>query len=171
MKHKFLLLYSWFVRTILYFLPDIPFIMRFRGWLYGLGMKKCGKNFQVTHSTILNGLDKMFVGKNVYIANFGNIICNGYVFLGDNILIGPSIVISSGNHYFKNGMLSSDSLEDDILIGENVWIASHVTILAGVKIPNNSIIAAGAIVNKKSCTNSGMYAGVPAKFIKKICFQ
>ena len=57
MKHKFLLLYSWFVRTIMYFLPDIPFIMRFRGFLYGVGMKKCGKDFQVTHNAIIKELE------------------------------------------------------------------------------------------------------------------
>lgn len=72
--------------------------MRFRGWLYSLGMASCGKNFQVTHSAILNGLDNMFVGKDVYIANFGNFICNDPIYIGDGVLFGPSVVMSSGNH-------------------------------------------------------------------------
>lgn len=62
MKHKFLLIYSWFVRTILFFLPDMPLVMRLRGFLYGLGMAKSGKNIQVTHDAILRDLENMSMG-------------------------------------------------------------------------------------------------------------
>ena len=86
MKHKVLLVYSWFVRTVLFFLPDFPLFMRFRGWLYGLGMKKCGKDFQVTHSAVLNTIDMIVVGDNVYIANFCSLIANGVIEIGDNVL-------------------------------------------------------------------------------------
>ena len=50
MKHRLLLLYSWLVKTVLFFFPDVPLIMRFRGFLYGLGMPSCGSNFQVAHN-------------------------------------------------------------------------------------------------------------------------
>lgn len=63
MKHKLLLAYSWFVRTILFFLPDMPLVMRFRGFLYGLGMAKRGKNIQVTHDAILRDLENMSLGR------------------------------------------------------------------------------------------------------------
>ena len=53
MKHRLLLLYSWLVKTVLFFLPDIPLIMRFRGFLYSLGMPSCGSNFQVAHNVII----------------------------------------------------------------------------------------------------------------------
>lgn len=59
MKHKLLLLYSWLVRTLLFFLPDMPLVMRFRGFLYGLGMAKSGKNIQVTHDAILRDLENI----------------------------------------------------------------------------------------------------------------
>ncbi len=68
MSHKIGLIYSWFVRTILFFLPDIPLFMRFRGWCYSLAMKKTGKNFQVSANTILKGLPEFEVGANVYLA-------------------------------------------------------------------------------------------------------
>ncbi|MBC5643679.1 acyltransferase [Parabacteroides sp. BX2] len=169
MKHKSLLLYSWFVRTLLYFLPDIPFIMRFRGWLYSLGMASCGKNFQVTHSAILNGLDNMFVGKDVYIANFGNFICNDPIYIGDGVLFGPSVVMSSGNHVFDGIDFRSKVHREKISIGDGCWIAAHVTIISGSVIPSKSLIAAGALVTKKSCCGEscGVFGGVPAKFIRK----
>lgn len=169
MKHKYLILYSWFIRTMFYFLPDAPVFMRFRGWLYSFGMRDCGKNFQVTHSAILNGLDKLSVGDNVYIANFGNLICNKSVTIGDNVLFGPSVVLSDGNHVFDGHDFCSKVYHKEINIGSGSWIASHVTILSGSNIPEFSLIAAGAIVSAKSCNGElyAIYGGVPAKFIKK----
>ncbi len=67
MKSKILLLCAWFVRTFLFFHPLL--LIRFRGWLYGLGMKHCRKNFRVTHSAILKELLFMSIGDNVYIVN------------------------------------------------------------------------------------------------------
>ena len=55
----------------------------------------------------------------------------------------------------------------NIHIGENVWIGSHATILPGVTIGDNAIIAAGSVVTKDIPANS-IAAGVPAKIIKKI---
>ena len=129
MKHKLLLVYSWFVRTVLFFLPDFPFFMRFRGWLYGLGMKKCGKNFQVTHSAVLNTIDMIVVGDNVYIANFCSLIANGVIEIGDNVLFGPGVVVSSGNHKYVNGQLVKESDRKDVMIEKNSWVAANCTVV------------------------------------------
>ncbi len=53
-----------------------------------------------------------------------------------------------------------------IVIGNNVWIASRATILAGVTIGDNSIVAAGAVVTKDIPPNS-IAIGIPAKVILK----
>jgi maltose O-acetyltransferase len=50
-----------------------------------------------------------------------------------------------------------------IVIGNNVWIASRATILAGVTIGDNSIVAAGAVVTKDIPPNS-IAMGTPAKW-------
>lgn len=76
MKHRLLLLYSWFIRIVLFFMPDVPIIMRFRGWLYGLGMKKCGRDFQVTHDARITGLECMTVGKHCFVGNQTLIFAN-----------------------------------------------------------------------------------------------
>ena len=86
MKHKLLLLYAWFIQSLLFFMPDYPLLMRFRGFLYGLGMKSCGRNFQVAHSAIINTLEGLSVGDNVYVANYSVILSKG-VDIGDNVLI------------------------------------------------------------------------------------
>ena len=169
MKHKFLLIYSWLVRSFLFFFPDIPVFMRFRGWLYGLGMKNCGNNFQVTHSVFLNSIDRMVVGDNVYIANFCSLIANGIIELGDNVLLGPGVTVSSGNHRYENGCLLKESNQKDIKIGHDCWLASNSTIVAGSYLPNSCILAANSVLTNKLdvLEDECIYGGIPARFIKK----
>lgn len=170
MKHKVLLVYSWFVRTVLFILPDFPLFMRFRGWLYGLGMKKCGKNFQVTHSAVLNTIDMIVVGDNVYIANFCSLIANGVIEIGDNVLFGPGVVVSSGNHKYVNGQSVKESDQKDVMIGKNSWVAANCTVVGGAMLPESSILAANSVLTSKlnETISGGLYGGTPAKVIKKL---
>jgi acetyltransferase-like isoleucine patch superfamily enzyme len=54
----------------------------------------------------------------------------------------------------------------NVIIGDHVWIASHVVLLKGVEIGHDSVIAAGAIVTK-SCGPGVILAGNPATIIKR----
>ena len=61
----------------------------------------------------------------------------------------------------------SNNYPAPIHIGKNVWIGSHATILPGVTINDNAIIAAGAVVTKDVPANT-IVGGIPAKLIKHI---
>lgn len=168
MKHKFLLLYSWFVRVTLFFFPDIPLVMRFRGFLYGVFMNDCGKNFQVAHNVILNTLENIIIGNNVYIAPNSMIMAGSKknIIFKDNILIGPYTIIINCNHtYIDKSVRFGGTKCEDILIYNEVWISSHCIILGGSVINNNTIIAANSMVNKplQKCS---IYGGSPVRFIK-----
>lgn len=167
MIHKILLLYAWAVRTFLFFLPDIPIFMRLRGYFYGIAMKKCGKNFQIAHSAIINGLDLCSIGNDVYIANNCNLILNGEIVIGDEVLFGPGVLVSTGNHKFDgHSYRFAKSEMKKVLIGNYTWIGGNSTILGGAVIPEQSIIGAGSVVTKNSCSDKkGIYVGVPAKKI------
>ena len=54
-----------------------------------------------------------------------------------------------------------------VKIGKRVWIGAHATVLAGVVIGDNAIVAAGAVVTKDVPANA-VVAGVPAKIIKTV---
>ncbi|MEZ3485540.1 MAG: hypothetical protein K1W22_02795 [Lachnospiraceae bacterium] len=54
-----------------------------------------------------------------------------------------------------------------IHIGKNVWIGANATILAGVSIGENAVVAAGAVVTK-DVPDGVVVGGIPAKIIKKI---
>lgn len=166
MKHRLIMLYCWAIRSFMFFLPDLPLIMRFRGWLYGLGMKKIGRNFQVAHNVILNSIENLEVGNNVYIGQYGIIYAIGNVILDDNIIIGPNCLISSSNHSFKNDSYwNGKRICKEIHIGAGCWIAGHCVILAGSVLPPYSLLAAGATLTNVFMED-GIYGGTPAKLIR-----
>lgn len=166
--HKFSIIYSWFIRISTRFLPDVPFIMRFRGFLYSLGMASCGKNFQVCSTAYINSLNGLKIGENVYLAH--NVVLLGKdITIKDEVLIGPNTVVVSGNHtYLNNSFRFGLSVSAPIEIQQGVWVGANSTILAGSIIPEKSILAAGSVSNKKYSEKMSLYAGVPAKLIKKL---
>ncbi len=173
MKHKLLLLYSWFVRTVLIWLPDVPFIMRFRGWLYGLGMKRCGKNFQVAQNVIINGLEGLSVGNDIFINNNCIILSTFGISFGSEVIVGPGCVFSANNHLPKGNSFRFGARETaPISIGKGSWIAANCTILLGSNIPDYSLVAAGSVFLKKTSTSTNdtgcVWGGIPAKKITTI---
>lgn len=106
------------------------------------------------------------IGDNVFINFDCTFLDLGGITIEDDVLIGPKVSLITENHPFKvndrKGLMCSP-----ILIKKNAWIGANVTILPGVTIGENAIVAAGAVVSKNVEANT-LVAGVPAKFIKSI---
>lgn len=113
---------------------------------------ECGKN--------------IFVGENVFINCGCHFQDHGGVYIGDGCLIGSNVVMATINHDLKPDC-RADNHPAAIHIGKKVWVGSHVTILPGVTIGDNAIIAAGAVVTKDVAANT-VVGGVPAKFLKYV---
>lgn len=112
--------------------------------------------------------EKLVIGDNFYANNNLWMNAMGGIVIGDDVLIGPNVVIHSANHAFnkKNIPIRLQGHEKHkVSIGSNVWISASVIILPGVEICDNVVIGAGAVVSK-SIRESGIYAGVPASFIR-----
>ncbi|MDR1417829.1 MAG: acyltransferase [Endomicrobium sp.] len=139
--------------------------MRFRGFLYSLMMKECGKDFQVASTVTINSLSGLEVGNNVYIA-YNNVIIGTKVRIGDEVMIGPNCLISSGNHTFKdNSFRYGKNNTKGVEIGSGSWVAGNCSVIGGAVLPKQSILAAGAVLNKKMTEERSIYGGVPAKKI------
>lgn len=106
------------------------------------------------------------VGKNVFINACCHFQDHGGVTIGDDCQIGHNVVFATLNH----GLTPEDrktTYPAPIVLGKNVWIGSNATILQGVTIGDNAIVAAGAVVTKDVAANT-VVGGVPAKFIRNI---
>ena len=64
-------------------------------------------------------------------------------------------------------IISALTIPAPIVLGRNVWVGSNSTILAGVTIGDNAVVAAGAVVTKDVPDNV-IVGGVPAKVIRHI---
>lgn len=106
------------------------------------------------------------VGKNVFINACCHFQDQGGITLGDNCLVGHNVVFATLNHGFAPEERQS-MLPAPIVVGRNVWIGSNSTILQGVTIGDNSIIAAGSVVTRNVPANA-IVAGVPARFVRSI---
>lgn len=111
-------------------------------------------------------------GKNISVAEnvFINAGCQfqdqGGIEIGEGSLIGHNVVLATLNHELDPERRQI-CVPSPIKIGKNVWIGSNSTILPGVTIGDNSVVAAGAVVTKDVEANI-IVGGVPAKFIKHI---
>jgi acetyltransferase-like isoleucine patch superfamily enzyme len=106
------------------------------------------------------------IGKNIYINHACTMLALGTIIIEDDVLIGPKANLISEGHPIDP--TSRKALEvKPVVIKRNAWIGAGATILPGVTVGENSIVAAGAVVNKNVPANT-VVAGVPAKVIKNI---
>jgi acetyltransferase-like isoleucine patch superfamily enzyme len=106
------------------------------------------------------------IGKNVFI-NFDCVFLDlGGITIDDNALIAPKVSLLSEGHPLSPNDRGS-LLPGPIHIKQNAWIGAGATILPGVTIGENAVVAAGAVVSKDVPANT-VVGGVPAKTIKTI---
>ena len=88
--------------------------------------------------------------------------------IGTNCMIGPKTCIYAIGHPLDaEGRRKKIGIPKPVNIGDNVWIGGGVTILPGVAIGNNTVVAAASVVTK-SFPEDVVVAGNPARIIKHL---
>lgn len=106
------------------------------------------------------------IGKNVFINHACSFLDLGGITIEDDVLIGPRVNLVTENHPLDPADRQSLLLKS-IVIKRNAWIGAAATILPGVTIGENAVVAAGAVVTKDVPANT-IVGGVPAKHIKHL---
>lgn len=106
---------------------------------------------------------------NAFLANYNvTILDRGPVTIGDNVMIGPGVVITAVGHPLSaEGRRQHLAYMKPVKIGSDVWIGANASIMPGVTIGNNVVVAAGAVVNRDVPDNC-MVGGVPARKLKDL---
>lgn len=105
-------------------------------------------------------------GKKVFVNSGCTFMDRGGITLEDGAFIGPNVNLITENHA-EQPELRHNVYTRPIRIGRNAWIGAAATILPGVVVGENAIVAAGAVVSKDVPDNT-IVAGVPAKMIRRI---
>ena len=148
----------------------------------GLNYVRIGNDFSSMDGLWLSAIDNyskenfsptIEIGNSVSISRYCHISAIDKVKIGNNCLIGSNVLIIDSSHGDSDINVQNNRVKDcltskgPIEIGDNTWICDNVTILSGVTIGKNCIIAANSVVNK-SFPNNVVIAGNPAKIIKAI---
>jgi len=129
---------------------------------------RIGDNTKILRYTELCGKSELpiCIGNNTFINQ--RCIIRPCVKIGNNVDVGPEVLFLSDSHEIGSfDKRAGKSIFEPILIEDGCWIGARTTILGNVVIGKGSIIAAGSLVNK-NCEPNSLYAGVPAKLIKKL---
>ncbi|NQX25829.1 sugar O-acetyltransferase [Microbacteriaceae bacterium VKM Ac-2854] len=108
------------------------------------------------------------LGDGVY-ANFNlTIVDDGPVTIGDNVMFGPNVVITSAGHPVLPELRRRAAQYNlPVTIGDNVWIGSGVQIMPGVTIGDDTVVGAGSVVTRD--LPAGVVAvGTPCRVVREI---
>lgn len=147
----------------------LAFVYRFFKRLfikYVYGLKKVHKTFNIGGkckiSKDFEAGEYSYVGNNCLI--YPGVSIGRYTMLAQNVQI-----IGADHNYNMPGIPSTFSGRPNLKktsIGRDVWIGANSIVMAGVKIGDGSIIAAGSIVTK-DVDSFTIVAGIPAKFLRR----
>lgn len=159
--------------------PDILFThwkLHFKSSMRKLCTQKFlffGDNAEFRAGAFAEKCSNISIGANVIIRPNTMLFADEYakIIIEDNVLIGSGVHFYVDNHKFdridipiiNQGYYPSK----DIIIREGAWIGANSIILLGVEVGKNSVIGAGSVVTK-DIPPYMVYAGNPAKFIKKV---
>ena len=115
--------------------------------------------------TTENSSSILSIGNNVFI-NYGvDIGCSKKITIGNHTKIGPLSNIIDSNYHDIDSFNLND--QNEVNIGDNVWIGRQCIILPGVTIGDHAVIASGSVVTK-DVPAKVLVGGSPAKEIKKL---
>lgn len=143
-------------------------LIRFiRSQIASLCFDSYGKSINIESMANFGTGSTIKIGNNSGIGN--RCIVRGPLLIGDDVMMGPDVVILSGGHKFERKdipmRLQGSPTQKETIIGNDVWIGTRAIIMSGVKIGNGVIIGAGAVVTK-NVPDYAVVGGVPAKILK-----
>ncbi len=110
------------------------------------------------------------MGNNSAVGDYTQFGAAGGIEIGNDVIMGSYISFHSENHNFSDTsklIREQGVTSKGIRIGNNIWVGAKVTFLDGCVVGNNSVVAAGAVVNGNYPDNS-IIGGIPAKVLKTI---
>ena len=112
----------------------------------------------------------IIIGQNTYFNINNSLAAMKGISIGNNCLFGPNVGIYDHDHCYDNTkVLIKDQgyVVENVDIKNNIWVGRDTTITKGVIIDDRVVVGCNSVVTKNLESN-GLYAGIPAKHIKKI---
>jgi acetyltransferase-like isoleucine patch superfamily enzyme len=117
--------------------------------------------FYTAHGNEIRVGRKVFVNQNCTFYDLGGLD------IADEVLIGPNVSLITSGHPVEPENRRAVTIGKPIVIQRNVWIAAGATVIGGVTVGENSVVAAGSVVTRDVPPNT-LVGGNPARIIRSI---
>lgn len=118
----------------------------------------CGDNVTLGRHIEVAGAGNIYFGHDVYLGPRATLLTTrAKIHVGDYVMSGPNLTVITGDHRIDildrpmMTLADEDKLpenDQDVIIGDDVWMGSGVTVLKGVCVSDHCVIAAGSVVTK-----------------------
>lgn len=129
--------------------------------------KKVDESFLLIPPFYTAGGDEIRVGRNVFVNQNCTFYDLGGLDIADDVMIGPNVSLITTGHSLDPSERRAVTIGKPIVIERNVWIAAGATVIGGVTIGKNSVVAAGSVVTKDVPPNT-LVGGNPARMIRSL---
>jgi acetyltransferase-like isoleucine patch superfamily enzyme len=107
------------------------------------------------------------IGRNVFVNQNCTFYDLGGLDIADDVMIGPNVSLITSGHPVEPSRRRDFTIAKPIVIERNVWIGAGATIISGVTVGENSVVAAGSVVTRNVSPNT-LVGGNPARVIRSI---
>jgi acetyltransferase-like isoleucine patch superfamily enzyme len=128
---------------------------------------KVDESFSLIPPFYTTGGENIRVGRNVFINQNCTMYDLGGIDIADDVMIGPNVSIITSGHPIEPSQRRAFVIAKPIVIERSVWIAAGATIIGGVTVGENSVVAAGSVVTRDVPPGT-VVGGNPARVIRSI---
>src|SRR3954471_24472756 len=115
--------------------------------------KKVDESFLLIPPFYTAGGNEIRVGHNVFVNQNCTFYDLGGLDIADDVMIGPNVSIITTDHPLEPSQRRAATIGKPIVIEKSVWIAAGATIIGGVTVGENSVVAAGSGVTQDGPAN------------------
>lgn len=128
-----------------------------------------GASPQVSPDVVFSNPDRILIGDRVALGSRCHVWAgpaHGHVRIGNDVLFGPEVLVTAASYRYNDGspVTQQPMNEADVVIGDDVWLATRAVVLPGARIGRGAIVAAGAVV-RGDVPDFAIVAGSPAKVV------
>ncbi len=113
------------------------------------------------------GAGRVDIGDCVLMSPGSRISASDEIVIGDGTMLANGAYITDSDWHTIYDRTRRDERVTPVHIGRNVWLGDHATVLKGVTIGDNSVVAARAVVTRDVPANV-VVAGNPARVVKEL---
>jgi acetyltransferase-like isoleucine patch superfamily enzyme len=125
-------------------------------------------NFGIGSKLWVGQNGKMIIGNNFNVTSNAQIGCFHNVTIGKDVLFSWDVLLmDTDSHPICNQEMELINADRPIVVKDNVWVGARTIILKGTCLPENSVVGAGSLINRRYEKANVLIAGNPARVVKE----